>query len=161
MLEHSYDYHAIRLSERSSAPKGDAIPRVPVYKMEDKYYILGEYAIFRMERDCIAKIGSSGPASHLHYQYSRGPVAYYEVEQENHLGHTSYILKGGELPLTTLPPPCQSPIGTYRIDLPMADAHLSWRALYGIPTTGILCVAVDFPFTLISFTGFCISSLFD
>ena len=35
------------------------------------------------------------------------------------------------------------------------------RALYGLPTAAILCVAVDTHFNIINFTGFCIRSIFN
>ena len=38
---------------------------------------------------------------------------------------------------------------------------LSWRSIYAVPSAAILFVAVDIPFDIISFTGFCIRSIFD
>lgn len=51
--------------------------------------------------------------------------------------------------------------GETQLRLTDATESLSWRALYGLPTAAILCVAVDSPFNLISFTGFCIRRIFD
>lgn len=51
--------------------------------------------------------------------------------------------------------------GDIRLRLTEPVEHLSWRALYGLPSAAVLFVAVDIPFNFASFTGFCIGSLFD
>lgn len=51
--------------------------------------------------------------------------------------------------------------GDIQLRLTEPEEQLSWRALYGLPSAAVLFVAVDIPFDLISFTGFCIGSLFD
>ena len=51
--------------------------------------------------------------------------------------------------------------GDRQLRLTDTSLSLSWRALYGLPSAGILCVAVDTPFNIINFTGFCIRSIFD
>ena len=38
---------------------------------------------------------------------------------------------------------------------------LSWRSIYAVPSAAVLFIAVDIPFDIISFTGFCIRSIFD
>ena len=50
--------------------------------------------------------------------------------------------------------------GNTQLWLTDTTENLSWRALYGLPTAAVLFVAVDIPFDLMSFTGFCILSIF-
>ena len=51
--------------------------------------------------------------------------------------------------------------GDRQLRLTNTSLRLSWRALYGLPSAAILCVAVDTPFNLVNFTGFCIRSIFN
>ena len=51
--------------------------------------------------------------------------------------------------------------GSTQLMLTEVHAELSWRSLYAVPAAAVLFVAVDIPFDIISFTGFCIRSIFD
>lgn len=51
--------------------------------------------------------------------------------------------------------------GDIQFRLTDSRERLSWRALYAFPAAAVLFVVVDIPFDLISFTGFCIRSIFD
>ena len=51
--------------------------------------------------------------------------------------------------------------GSTQLMLTGVREDLSWRSIYAVPSAAVLFVAVDIPFDIISFTGFCIRSMFD
>lgn len=51
--------------------------------------------------------------------------------------------------------------GSTQLMLTGVHEDLSWRSIYAVPSAAVLFVAVDIPFDIISFTGFCIRSIFD
>lgn len=51
--------------------------------------------------------------------------------------------------------------GSPQLMLTGVHEDLSWRSIYAVPSAAVLFVAVDIPFDIISFTGFCIRSIFD
>ena len=51
--------------------------------------------------------------------------------------------------------------GSRQLMLTGVHEDLSWRSIYAVPSAAVLFVAVDIPFDIISFTGFCIRSIFD
>ena len=68
--------------------------------------------------------------------------------------HTMAYLRGEPL-LTT------GKDGSRQLMLTGVHEDLSWRSIYAVPSAAVLFVAVDIPFDIISFTGFCIRSIFD
>ena len=68
--------------------------------------------------------------------------------------HTMAYLRG-EPVLTT------GKDGSTQLMLTVSREELSWRSIYAVPSAAVLFVAVDIPFDIISFTGFCIRSIFD
>ena len=51
--------------------------------------------------------------------------------------------------------------GSRQLMLTGVHEDLSWRSIYAVPSAAVLFVAVDIPFDIISFTGFCIRRIFD
>lgn len=51
--------------------------------------------------------------------------------------------------------------GSPQLMLTGVHEDLSWRSIYAVPSAAVLFIAVDIPFDIISFTGFCIRSIFD
>ena len=51
--------------------------------------------------------------------------------------------------------------GSRQLMLTGVHEDLSWRSIYAVPSAAVLFIAVDIPFDIISFTGFCIRSIFD
>lgn len=101
-----------------------------------------------------AGTSTSGVPTFICRRDARAAMPQLESLPDAELPHTLAHLRGAPS-LTT------GKDGSPQLMLTEVHESLSWRSLYAVPAAAVLFVAVDIPFDIISFTGFCIRSIFD
>ncbi len=173
------DYPAIITSEGAFKPESYIKFWVPVYKVQDRYYVKGEKVMMGENVPLLFYVGEQYPTPYyLHRRTEQ--TGYYEVKLDSS-GENRIVFVANDVDSShpmQFPQTKESctPVGYYGVysgsytcgkdgmiqgTLVTDLGKGTWRSMYGLPTAAVLFVAVDLPFDLISFSGYCISSFFE
>lgn len=189
LAEHSKDRPFIISTEYKNAPETRHGSALPIYKVGENYYVAAAQINLRKNMPVLSTVGSApepyyytsmGEKAYYEVELTarsevltfslppnpRPAFAELPADTPSLIAYfrpfASYpsvapaMEAGSRAPTYT----CEQ-TGDIQLRLIEPEDTLSWRAVYGLPSAALLFVAVDIPFDLISFTGFCIRSLFD